>query len=113
MTTIKEIIESNEREFEERYDQYNPIHDDGEKIPVWNGGDYADMKSYLHESQLRLLQGVRETVEGMRKEPEGLQFAELNYDDGYNSALQDIISSLPETNQINTWQIKRTYTKNV
>ena len=43
----KEKQENWEKEFDENFDMYNPIHDDGTKIPVWNGSDFKNIKSFI------------------------------------------------------------------
>ena len=42
-------IENWEKEFDEEFDMYNPIHDDGTKIPVWSGSDFENIKSFIRQ----------------------------------------------------------------
>ena len=39
----------NWEEFDEEFDMYNPIHDDGTKIPVWSGSDFENIKSFIRQ----------------------------------------------------------------
>ena len=47
------------KEFDEKFDHYNPIHDKGERIPVWSGADFDNIKNFIlstldkHESHLK------------------------------------------------------------
>ena len=47
MKNKKGTKENWEKEFEKEFDMYNPIHDDGTKIPVWSGSDFKNIKSFI------------------------------------------------------------------
>jgi len=49
MKNKKEKIENWEKEFEKEFDMYNPIHDDGIKIPIWSGSDFENIKSFIRQ----------------------------------------------------------------
>ncbi len=55
-----------EKRFDKRYDQYNPINDDGTQVATWCGSDYEDMKSFiselLEEREREVLNSMREWV---------------------------------------------------
>lgn len=40
-------------EFEEHFDHYNPIHDNGVDLPYWNAGDWGNLKSFLKQALAR------------------------------------------------------------
>ena len=46
---INKKIENWEKEFDENFDMYNPIHDDGTKIPIWSGSDFENIKSFIRQ----------------------------------------------------------------
>ena len=47
MKNKNQTKENWEKEFEKEFDMYNPIHDDGTKIPVWSGSDFKNIKSFI------------------------------------------------------------------
>ncbi len=51
-----------EKRFDKRYDQYNPINDDGTQVATWCGSDYEDMKSFISEL---LSEREREVLRGL------------------------------------------------
>ena len=64
MTKTDKIIER----FEKRYDHYNPIHDKGDKLPVWTGSDYEDMKAFIRSELSSLLKELGEEVLNLAKD---------------------------------------------
>ena len=46
---MKKEKENWEKEFDENFDMYNSIHDDGTKIPVWSGSDFENIKSFIRQ----------------------------------------------------------------
>lgn len=36
-----------EKEFEKKFDHYNPIHDIGERTLAWNGADFENIKAFF------------------------------------------------------------------
>ena len=99
---IQSIIEENEKEFEEKYYNKNTpsgLNQDFRYMKVM----VDDIKSHLHQSQLKLLAGIREMIEGMAfvNPAEAGQFA--MHSDGYNQAIEEVVEllSLPETNKEN------------
>jgi len=49
MKNKNQTKENWEKEFDENFDMYNPIHDDGTKIPVWSGSDFENIKSFIRQ----------------------------------------------------------------
>jgi len=64
-------IENWEKEFDEEFDMYNPIHDDGTKVPVWNKADFENIKSFIRQEKAKDRQKFIEIVEDAYK---GLPF---------------------------------------
>ena len=54
-----------EKEFDENFDMYNPIHDDGTKIPVWSGSDFENIKSFIRQLLKAHRQEIIEEIEKM------------------------------------------------
>lgn len=118
MNKIKQQIEQNEREFEEKLGTFGEfIHkinhlisgDEQTAIPEY---DIEKIKSHLHTSQLAILKAVVEEVEGMKVangnyncgeegccNPNPKDDRELNdfeWQIGYNQALSSLITRLNE-----------------
>ena len=49
MKNKNQTKENWEKEFEKEFDMYNPIHDDGTKIPIWSGSDFENIKSFIRQ----------------------------------------------------------------
>lgn len=58
MTSTQTIKEEIMKEFEEKFDMYNPVHDDGKIIPVWNKLDFENFKSFLSSALDRIREAV-------------------------------------------------------
>jgi hypothetical protein len=67
-----------EKEFDKRYDHYNPENDTGRGIPPWNGADYEDIKTFIS----RLIEEAR------------AKNYELGYRDGGNNVFADFVPAL-------------------
>ena len=88
---LKEIKNKNEEELEEilsliKWDKENPN-------PFGYGNPNEDtLKSSLSQAEDRIIEGLREEVEGMKLESKSLT---LHYEDkAYNKALTDVLSLL-------------------
>ena len=56
-------------QFDILFDHYNPIHDKGDKIPVWNGGDYKQLKDFIRKQISESYErGKREEKERIKNE---------------------------------------------
>lgn len=62
MKNLNQIIQEKLKDFDIRYDHYNPINATDNSVPAWNDGDYEDMRSFLS-------QAIREAYEEGRKRP--------------------------------------------
>ena len=112
MTPLQQMISDNEREFEEKFKCINAVIgcDSKGNIPVqvsegeWEAEqcEYCferlfKYQSFLHSSQLRLIEEVKKMCEGKKKEyrdfPNGYN---SDKEIAYNQALDDIISTLEE-----------------
>jgi len=102
--SLKTIMEENEKMFDEEFaDVIDLTKDDGEYHIFLPNPDkvkynihYKDeIKYFPRSSQLRLLEGVREMVE-KKKKSEWVDEGEIKnaHDDGYNQALEDILTEL-------------------
>ena len=49
MKNKNQTKENWEKEFEKEFDMYNPIHDDGTKIPIWSRSDFENIKSFIRQ----------------------------------------------------------------
>jgi len=63
MNNIKDIIKSNEKEFEERFPNELYAITEVFNKPFLAEPKKEKIKSHLHQSQLKLLEGVREMIE--------------------------------------------------
>ena len=64
---LNEIIKANEEKFEREFDHYNPKNDTGIGVPTWSGSDFNAIKSHLHQSQLNIVEWVREWAKDKNK----------------------------------------------
>lgn len=93
MKTPKQILERQQKKFEEKFDQYNPIHDAGMRIPVWNGADFEGFKSFLADSHSSLLACIEEWEKEKKKEVKNTTSFYIRQR-AYNQALSDLLEFL-------------------
>jgi len=97
MSKIKDIIEENEREFEELVDEKRGILARAGHILIPILFTETEVKSHLHQFQLKLLEGVRAEIMKLKVFTGGSSVNEKDK----RIIRQDIINllSLPETNK--------------
>ena len=103
MKNKNQTKENWEKEFEKEFDMYNPIHDDGTKIPVWSGSDFENIKSFIRQLLIqekeKWLNLILERIKLKEKKVHYISaFLEMSHEKirqeanemGYNQAIADL-----------------------